>query len=818
MPGAHSLPLPARADRRAFGVRAVAPLLAIAFLAGCATVGTREAMVMDEEEAFERGLMAYVRGELDAAAAHLEEALRLEAHDRRAFDLLQAIRAEQGLLTQAAPSPPAVPLPATPEEILRLVKTQNPQIRKTVFQVIEARARLREANVSISPELVLLARLYPLGFFTSLTQSLYGGLIERRASMNEAEQMIVDAVADYAHTRNEALSRALAACIDLRRAEAARAHIAEWERIQSERLRVARVQADFAKVLPDEPLEQYADLRGFRGQALAAEQELALARVTLNGLLDRYFAAPLALAPLEFRAEVPSDVHQMVALAGESRYDFKQTAARVAQARAHRDVVDSSTPDLDLRASYGLRARDSTDTFQRGGSVAAILRLPVLIRPLKHAQLDRETAIVRQLEMDRATLAGRMAEQVVKAHGDYQLARDGEEVALGRATAALERLRIAQVRDRWVGDVDALRLDGERLRWEQAVEEVTAGRYAVQHALVDLYRAMGRDIEELAASTAAAMSRAELIRRIAGRGRALWVWRPEFLATPAETAFFLDFAEARRIDVVYLYTSGAVLREPERLREFLRAAHGRGIAVHALHGEADWFEKDERRRALAFVRAVVQFNAGGKGEERYDAIHLDVEPHTLEAWQIAAPAERERLLDRYTGFVRRVARELGDALPLVVDVPARYSGLPKGTERVLDEILAHVDGVVLMTYRSDAARVVAAAQPLLSPVRGKAADVRLWVGVSADPAHLCGPISDGEFETMLRAVDEQLSASGVAEGVAIHDYDRYRATLISTAPPRRDGRKCAETDGAARAAPSRTAESSSGLRRVSHAL
>ncbi|MGQ0659220.1 MAG: TolC family protein [Chromatiales bacterium] len=751
---------------------------------------------MDEEEAFERGLMAYVRGELDTAAAEMQAALRGDPHDRRARDLLQAIRGEQGqgLSDAAAPSPPQVPSPVSPQQILHLVKTQNPQVRRTIFQVIEARARLREANVSISPELVLLARIYPLGFFTSLTQSLYGGLVERRARMSEAEQMIVDAVADYAHTRNEVLARALNAYIDARRTHAAQHHFGEWERIQSERVRVAQVQSDFAKTLPDEPLEQYADLSEFRQRTLRADKELILAKVTLNGLMGRAMGAPLDLAPVEFEADLPTDVYRMVELARGQRYDFRQTAARVAQARAHREVVRASTPDLDLRASYGLRDRDTTDTFQRGGSLAAILRLPLLIGPLKHAQLDREEAIIGQLEMDHASLSARMSEEVVKAHGAYELARGRQRVALGNAFAQLESLRIAQARDRWVGDVDLLRLEGERLRWEQAHEEITAADYDLQHALVDLYRAMGRDLEELAARSVRASDRRPVTDRLSTRGRALWVWRPEFLYSQVERAFFFDFAAARRIHTVFLYSPGLLDHRSQVLREFLRDAHARGIEVHALHGEPDWFLDDKQGRVAAFISAVKKFNDRAGEGERFDALHLDVEPHTLAAWAKADPGPaRQHLLEQYVSFVKAVAGELGGRLALVVDLPVRYSGVDDGAQAVLKEILPHVEGVALMAYRSGSARVVAAADPLLRQAQTAGVGVRFWVGVSADPTHLCGPMVDGDFEAMMREVDEGLAKYDVLQGVAVHEYDRYRKLVTDSAPPReRAGGGCAE--------------------------
>ncbi|AWV88227.1 hypothetical protein DN745_02275 [Bradymonas sediminis] len=67
------------------------------------------------------------------------------------------------------------------------------------------------------------------------------------------------------------------------------------------------------------------------------------------------------------------------------------------------------------------------------------------------------------------------------------------------------------------------------------------------------------------------------------------------------------------------------------LRAFLRNAHAQGIAVEYLDGQAIWVTTDANAQAPRQIcRDIVSFNLGTNDlAERFDGVHLDIEPHTI---------------------------------------------------------------------------------------------------------------------------------------------------------------------------------------------
>jgi hypothetical protein len=119
-------------------------LLFLGLLPACATVGiSRPASPLPDTGAFERGLLHYVRGELEQAESALDRAIGAHPEDRRALELREEVRRERGEALKPAPDPGA-PLqePLSPETLLRLVVGRNLELRKARYQSVEARAML----------------------------------------------------------------------------------------------------------------------------------------------------------------------------------------------------------------------------------------------------------------------------------------------------------------------------------------------------------------------------------------------------------------------------------------------------------------------------------------------------------------------------------------------------------------------------------------------------------------------------------------------------------------------------------------------------
>jgi hypothetical protein len=261
----------------------------------------------------------------------------------------------------------------------------------------------------------------------------------------------------------------------------------------------------------------------------------------------------------------------------------------------------------------------------------------------------------------------------------------------------------------------------------------------------------------------------------------MWIWNPTFLENGNHLGELLKFAGKRRVQTLFLYASTRRLEEkPELYREFLARAHRANVVVHALNGSPEWTLREERGGPRAFLNAVFVFNRTSQPTERFDAVHLDVEPQSLLRWTAAGPDDmRRNLAEQYLDLLkwaRRKTREEG--LPLSVDIPIAFNNIQMESRPLLAEVLEQVDEIAVMAYLAEAAEVLAGSRaPLEHAARvGKG----VWVGLSADPAHLPsvkpGRKLEPQLEKLARNVEKSLAGRPAFRGVAVHDYDHYRRT------------------------------------------
>jgi len=108
----------------------------------------------------------------------------------------------------------------------------------------------------------------------------------------------------------------------------------------------------------------------------------------------------------------------------------------------------------------------------------------------------------------------------------------------------------------------------------------------------------------------------------------LWVWKsPTVLEAPRGAEDLLDFCRSQDINEIYVSISARSEADEEgTLAHLIALAHRRSIRVEALLSSTDADEPGKHRDTLLnHVRDVVQFNQGHAGN-RFDGIHLDVEP------------------------------------------------------------------------------------------------------------------------------------------------------------------------------------------------
>ncbi|MBN2491088.1 MAG: hypothetical protein JXQ29_09580 [Planctomycetes bacterium] len=257
----------------------------------------------------------------------------------------------------------------------------------------------------------------------------------------------------------------------------------------------------------------------------------------------------------------------------------------------------------------------------------------------------------------------------------------------------------------------------------------------------------------------------------------VWVWDGEAAYGVEAGRRFFALLDAVPVAGVFLAFTPAereefLVRRPQVVRRWLACCHARGIRVDYLLGENTWVDP-ARRPGLRRARdELARFQAGGAPPERFDALHVDVEPHALPEW---ADPDRRATLAAGLLDVLREARFPG--LPLVADVPFWYASVSHGGGSLLDAVLARTDGVVVMNYRTGAADFLAGAA--VAQRRAAAAGKTVRVGVSVEPGLPDGAAwrSWSELVSFLERVRAPLAAEGRFDGFSIQGYRELAALL-----------------------------------------
>jgi hypothetical protein len=268
-----------------------------------------------------------------------------------------------------------------------------------------------------------------------------------------------------------------------------------------------------------------------------------------------------------------------------------------------------------------------------------------------------------------------------------------------------------------LGDVGAFTAAGRlRRRWQQAwipLDHLPAGLSRDELAAVVLVAtAPGRgriELKDLLFSRDRSLTAPPVAtgwrrsRRDRPLRSALWLWQSDAVRDGDGRTTLLDFCRRQGITDLFLQLPDTPLHH---LAGLLTALHAQGVRVHALDGEPRNALPDRHEHQLARLRAVLAHNAGAPAAQRFDGIHLDIEPHLLPGFASARKPALLRsylaLLQRARALTRPAGLPLGVAIPFWLDARNRFfAPLAELDGRPLSEhVLAAVDSVVIMDYRT----------------------------------------------------------------------------------------------------------------------
>ena len=252
--------------------------------------------------------------------------------------------------------------------------------------------------------------------------------------------------------------------------------------------------------------------------------------------------------------------------------------------------------------------------------------------------------------------------------------------------------------------------------------------------------------------------------------KGVWWWRGEDASKPAVAAKRLDFLAKNGVSEIYFCV------DPEKYagetRSFVKAASAKGMRVALLAGDVSWIRPGNR----GFAGTLLAFRAYQRRaapDEKFYALHLDVEPHQDQKLQNA------RKWQLYADFVLRAAADVHAAgekiewdIPFWLDdIKVAYGEIAEAP--LLDVLMDSSDCVTLMSYRDTAAAMLDVSKTEIA--LAKARNVRVVLGAETGETGEGGVVTyfekgaakmNAELAKVASALDAAKVPAGA--GIAIH--------------------------------------------------
>ncbi len=245
----------------------------------------------------------------------------------------------------------------------------------------------------------------------------------------------------------------------------------------------------------------------------------------------------------------------------------------------------------------------------------------------------------------------------------------------------------------------------------------------------------------------------------------MWVWGDPILAPDRALP---DFAERRRVAVLYVYVSpaaaDALLSGRREAVDAVRAMTARGLRLYAVAGEPEWTDAGLPAHAALLVRL-------SQTTSLFEGLHFDVEPNALPEW--LDPAAQPHLAEHTLQFYER-ARLLAPSTRIDAAVNPIFAAVPVRNGNFMRLLAERVSSVSLMAYRAKRARAIEWSRPAVAEIVAAKRPWRMGVLVGegeagtswkgASPARFLAGMAE------LREDVERHFPASLCAGLAFQDY------------------------------------------------
>jgi hypothetical protein len=177
-----------------------------------------------------------------------------------------------------------------------------------------------------------------------------------------------------------------------------------------------------------------------------------------------------------------------------------------------------------------------------------------------------------------------------------------------------------------------------------------------------------------------------------------------------------------------------------------------------------------------FIYWVKAYNNSSRSAERFNGIHLDVEPYVLPQWRYDQDTLIGHWMDTLSGFVEEVKSDsyltTGADFPVWLD---RFL-VPDGkgdTTTLTDWFFGRLDQITLMAYIDNAPDIVKAVTKELHQAAGKPVIIGMETMDNDEANTSFYALGRSQLTGELNTVVQALSGLPSYAGYAIHEYDSW---------------------------------------------
>ncbi len=281
----------------------------------------------------------------------------------------------------------------------------------------------------------------------------------------------------------------------------------------------------------------------------------------------------------------------------------------------------------------------------------------------------------------------------------------------------------------------------------------------------------------------------------AAENRGIWFWTSaespwgaaQVIGNVSKEATVLQFFQQWKIGRVYCSFSPQAFKTPALIRTWNEEVHAAGLTSQLLLSENTWILPANRASLLQaqLKPKLIDFNARATDpRQRFDALHLDIEPNGLPAWPTMTPAKRRDYLlllrDTFQDVRAFLDKNGARNIPVYADLPVWFDQTtnPVKWKSTADRdawfkaLAKSLAGITLMAYERNTAAAIKSG--VTWELRNFKGETRIGLEAAIGPGRTWTTFSD-----FLAIIHTEETAWKPAHGVDIHDFVQFYAAAMA---------------------------------------